>query len=45
MDLKRVEFGGVSLDIPLGKMRFLSKTEYHSLHTFLQGLNKTHRDG
>jgi len=38
MDLKRVEFGGVSLDIPLGKQRFLTKTEYHSLHTFLQGI-------
>ncbi len=36
MDLKRVEFGGVSLDIAPGKIRFLTKTEYHSLHTFLQ---------
>ncbi len=45
MDLKRVEFGGVSLDIAPGKMRFLSKTEYHSLHTFLQGINKQHKDG
>jgi 23S rRNA pseudouridine2605 synthase len=45
MDLKRVEFGGVSLDIAPGKMRFLSKTEYHSLHTFLQGLNKKQQDG
>jgi 23S rRNA pseudouridine2605 synthase len=41
MDLKRVEFGGVSLDtMPTGKFRFLSKSEYHSLHTFLQGLNR-----
>ncbi len=40
MDLKRVEFGGISLDIAPGKKRFLSKTEYHSLHTFLQGLDK-----
>ena len=45
MDLKRVEFGGVSLDIAPGKMRFLSKSEYHSLHTFLQGLNKKQIDG
>jgi len=45
MDLKRVEFGGVSLDIPLGKTRFLTKTEYHSLHTFLQGIKQTHKDG
>ncbi len=43
MDLKRVEFGGVSLDIAPGKSRFLTKTEYHSLHTYLQGL-KTKRD-
>jgi len=40
VDLKRVEFGGISLDIPPGKKRFLTKTEYHSLHTFLQGLKK-----
>jgi 23S rRNA pseudouridine2605 synthase len=45
MDLKRVEFGGISLDIPSGKSRFLTKTEYHSLHTFMQGLKKVHRDG
>ena len=40
MDLKRIEFGGISLDIPPGKSRFLTKTEYHSLHTYLQGLKK-----
>ncbi len=45
MDLKRVEFGGVSLDIAPKKMRFLSKTEYHSLHTFLQGYKKPQKDG
>lgn len=44
MDLKRVEFGGVSLDIAPGKMRFLSKTEYHSLHTFIQGIKKVNID-
>ncbi len=44
MDLKRVEFGGVSLDIPPGKMRYLSKTEYHSLHTFMQGIKKSQND-
>ena len=43
MDLKRVEFGGISLDIAPGKSRFLTKTEYHSLHTYLQGL-KIKRD-
>ncbi len=40
VDLKRVEFGGISLDIAPGKKRFLTKSEYHSLHTFLQGLDK-----
>jgi 23S rRNA pseudouridine2605 synthase len=40
MDLKRVEFGGISLDIPLGKSRFLTKSEYHSLHTYINGLKK-----
>jgi 23S rRNA pseudouridine2605 synthase len=44
MDLKRVEYGGVSLDIAPGKMRFLSKTEYHSLHTFIQGIKKVQID-
>ncbi len=39
MDLKRVEFGGISLDqLREGKMRFLSKSEYHSLHTFLDSI-------
>lgn len=38
-DLKRVEFGGISLDqLPPKKHRFLSKSEYHSLHTYIQGL-------
>ncbi len=36
LDLKRVEFGGISLDtLPSGKMRFLTKSEYHSLHTYI----------
>jgi 23S rRNA pseudouridine2605 synthase len=43
MDLKRVEFGGISLDIAPGKTRFLSKTEYHSLHTYLQSLKISKR--
>ena len=38
-DLKRVEFGGISLDtLNPGKHRFLSKGEYHSLHTFIEGI-------
>jgi len=38
-DLKRVEFGGISLDtLNPGKSRFLSKGEYHSLHTFIKGI-------
>ncbi len=36
LDLKRVEFGGVSLStLPSGKMRFLTKSEYNSLHTYI----------
>ena len=39
MDLKRVEFGGISLDqLKENKSRFLSKSEYHSLHTFLDSI-------
>jgi 23S rRNA pseudouridine2605 synthase len=40
-DLKRVEFGGVSLDdLKVGKHRFLTKSEYHSLHTFIASKEK-----
>jgi len=40
-DLKRVEFGGVSLDtLAPGKHRFLTKGEYHSLHTFIDGIKR-----
>jgi 23S rRNA pseudouridine2605 synthase len=40
-DLKRVEFGGISLDtLREGKHRFLSKGEYHSLHTFIDGVKR-----
>ena len=40
-DLKRVEFGGISLDtLAEGKHRFLSKGEYHSLHTFIDGVKR-----
>ncbi len=40
-DLKRVEFGGISLDdLKSGKHRFLTKGEYHSLHTYI---NSTHK--
>lgn len=36
MDLKRVEYGGVSLNnLPTGKSRFLSKDEYKNLRIFL----------
>jgi 23S rRNA pseudouridine2605 synthase len=38
-DLKRVEFGGISLDtLNPGKHRFLTKGEYHSLHTYMEGI-------
>ena len=40
-DLKRVEFGGVSLDtLKEGKHRFLTKSEYHSLHTYMDIIEK-----
>ena len=36
MDLKRYEFGGISLNnLPTGKSRFLSKEEYKNLRSFL----------
>ncbi len=36
MDLKRVEYGGVSLNnLPTGKTRFLTKDEYKNLRIFL----------
>jgi 23S rRNA pseudouridine2605 synthase len=36
MDLKRYEFGGISLNnLPTGKSRFLSKEEYRNLRDFL----------
>ena len=36
MDLKRFEFGGISLNnLPTGKSRFLSKEEYRNLRDFL----------
>lgn len=40
MDLKRVEYGGVSLNnLPTGKSRFLTKEEYKNLRIFLNDEN------
>lgn len=40
MDLKRVEYGGVSLNnLPTGKSRFLTKEEYKNLRIFLKDEN------
>jgi len=40
LDLKRVEYGGVSLNnLPTGKSRFLSKEEYKNLRIFLEEEN------
>ena len=40
MDLKRVEYGGVSLNnLPTGKTRFLTKDEYKNLRIFLNEEN------
>ncbi|NQY19770.1 MAG: rRNA pseudouridine synthase [Campylobacteraceae bacterium] len=40
MDLKRVDFGGISLNnLPTGKSRFLSKEEYTNLRSYLKQEN------
>lgn len=40
MDLKRVEYGGISLNnLPTGKSRFLSKEEYKNLRDYLATKN------
>ncbi|AXX91091.1 pseudouridine synthase [Malaciobacter molluscorum LMG 25693] len=40
MDLKRLDFGGVSLNnLPTGKSRFLSKEEYRNLREYLKTLD------
>jgi 23S rRNA pseudouridine2605 synthase len=36
MDLKRLEFGGISLNnLPTGKSRYLNKEEYRNLRKYL----------
>lgn len=41
VDLKRLSFGGVELNnLPSGKNRYLSRSEYASLATFLQEIEK-----
>lgn len=41
MDLKRVDFGGVSLNnLPTGKKRYLSKEEYRNLRYFIDDQTK-----
>jgi 23S rRNA pseudouridine2605 synthase len=40
-DLKRLSFGGIELNnLPTGKTRFLSRSEYGSLHDFLDEVEK-----
>lgn len=42
VDLKRVEFGGISLNnLPTGKTRYLKKDEYKNLRVFLKDNAKT----
>ncbi len=37
VDLKRLEFGGVELNnLPTGKSRFLTRSEYRALHQFMK---------
>ena len=39
VDLKRLEYGGISLNnLPNGKWRYLSKKEYKDLHMYLKDL-------
>jgi 23S rRNA pseudouridine2605 synthase len=41
LDLKRVEFGGISLNnLPTGKSRYLSREEYRYLRKFIKNLEK-----
>ena len=41
VDLRRLSFGGIELNnLPTGKSRFLSRSEYGSLHQFLAELEK-----
>lgn len=41
LDLKRVEFGGISLNnLPTGKNRFLNRDEYRNLRGYIKELNK-----
>jgi len=41
LDLKRVEFGGISLNnLPTGKTRFFTRREYDDLHKYLKAMRK-----
>ncbi len=41
LDLKRVEFGGISLNnLPTGKTRFFTRREYDDLHKYLKAMQK-----
>ncbi len=44
MDLKRLEYGGISLNnLPTGKSRYLSKEEYKNLRAFINDMNEDDR--
>ena len=41
LDLKRIEFGGISLNnLPTGKSRFLSREEYRNLRAYIKEIKK-----
>jgi len=45
VDLKRLSFGGVELNnLPSGKVRFLSRSEYGSLHDYMKIEEKAKKD-
>jgi len=44
VDLRRLSFGGIELNaLPTGKVRFLARNEYGSLHDFMKAHDKAER--
>lgn len=45
VDLKRLSFGGIELNnLPTGKVRFLTRSEYGSLHDYMKQEEKSKKD-
>jgi len=44
VDLRRLSFGGIELNaLPTGKVKFLARSEYNSLHDFMKAHDKAER--